>query len=85
MNRKEQEKKFYNAYYEYITGWSIADLQDVFLELDQQGLILPKVLGDIIEKLHQYKNYNNMISWKKLKDLAKLQAKNTIEILFAYN
>lgn len=62
MNRKEQEKKFYNAYYEYITGGSIADLQDVFLELDQQGLILPKVLGDIIEKLHQYKNYNNMIS-----------------------
>lgn len=84
MNWKEQEKKFYNAYYEYITGGNYSNIEDVFLELPE-GTIMPKVLGDIIQKLHEYKNNNNMISWKKLKQLAELQAKNTIDILYAYN
>ena len=85
MNWKELEKKLYNGYYDYITGGSIADLQDIFLELQEQGVILPKVIGDILQKLKQYKDNNNMISWKKLKDLAKLQASNTIDILYSYN
>lgn len=84
--RNTREKELGNSYYEYISGSNRSEIENKLIEIQEDRKIeLPIILKDIIQRLKQYKDNNSMIPGKKLKQLAKLQAKNTIEILYTRN
>lgn len=84
--RNTREKELEKSYYEYISGGNRSEIEDKLIEIQEdRGIELPIIIKDIIQRLKQYKDNNSIINKKKQKQLAKLQAKNTIEILYWRN